>query len=125
MVRSVTEKLVLLLALFSFLLQGMVNAGKLGCQMESGANSMSFGSATMSANGMGMGERCKTSPLGAGDCKVCPSCSLCCPAAACIDSHASAPITLALSFADVQVRLPPLMFPSPIKHPPRSSISLG
>src|SRR4051794_11012814 len=112
MVRSVTAKLMLLLALFSLPLQGMVSAGMLGCQMESGTDSMSVASAAMSGNGMGMGERCKTSPLGAhgaSGCKVCPSCTLC-PAAACIDSHASAPVTFALSFADIQIRLPPLIF---------------
>ena len=127
MVRSVTAKLVLLMALLSLPLQGMVNAGMLGCQMESGTDSMSVASAAMSGNGTGMGERCKTLPRGAhgaGGCKVCPSCTLC-PAAACIDSHASAPIAFALSFADVQIGLPPLIFPSSIKHPPRPSISLG
>jgi hypothetical protein len=85
MIRGVTAKLVLLLALFSLPLQGMVSAGMLGCQMKSGTDSMGMVSATMSGNGMGMGERCKTSLLGvhgAGGCKVCPSCTLC-PAAAC------------------------------------------
>ena len=121
MMRGVTAKLVLLVALLSLPLQGMVSAGMLGCQMQFGTDSMTVVSAAMSGNGKGMGERCKTSPLG---CKVCPSCTLC-PAAACINSHASAPVTFALFFADVQIRLPPLIFPSPIKHPPRLAISLS
>ena len=127
MVRGVTAKLVLFIALLSLPLQGMINAGMLGCQMESGTASMGVVSAAMSDNGMSMGERCKTSPLGAhgaGGCKVCPSCTLC-PATACINSHASTPVALALFFADVQMGLPPLLFPSPIKHPPRLSSSLG
>ena len=127
MVRGVTAKLVLFIAQLSLPLQGMVSAGMLGCQMESGTDSMSVASAAMSGNGMDRGERCKTWPLGAhgaGGCKVCPSCTLC-PAAACINSHASAPVTLALFFPDVQIVLPPLMFPSPIKHPPRPVFPIG
>ena len=121
MVRDITAKLVLLLVLFSSPLQGRVGAGMLGCQMQAGTDSMGVVGAAMSGDGMSMGERCKISPLGihgAGDCKLCPSCTLC-PAAACIDSHASAPVAFALLFADVESARPPLMFPSPIKHPPR------
>ncbi len=120
MIRGVTAKLVLMMALLSLPLQGIVNATMLGCQMDSGKDSMSVAGAAMSG-GTGMGERCKTSGLGAqgaGGCKVCPSCTLC-PAAACIDSHTNTSVTLALFFAEVQIDLPPLVFPPAIKHPPR------
>ena len=123
--RGIAAKIVLMMALLSLPLQGIVNATMLDCQMQSGMVSMSVtGPATAGSNAGGMSERCKTFTSGvhgAAGCKVCPSCTLCL-VAACIDSHTSSLIAVPPDFVSGPIAFPPLVFPAAIKHSPRPSV---